>query len=109
METKTYLNYVCLNKYSFCHDFLLFTEARTEDVFTSVTANGTNFTLSSDEIKEILASADLEGLGYEKEEITTNSKDNKGNAINAIIQYFKKVPCSNAPKTFKELKDRISG
>jgi len=82
--------------------------ARIED-FITISVDDTTLKISKDEMKKILARADLESLGYEKEELTTTSKDSKGNSVNStIIQYFKEVPCSDAPKTFKELKDRIS-
>ena len=89
--------------------FFLFAEARIED-FITISVDDTTLKISKDEMKKILARADLESVGHEKEELTTTSKDSKGNSVNStIIQYFKEVPCSDAPKTFKELKDRISG
>ena len=98
-----------LNITIFDHDFFLFAEARIED-FITISVDDTTLKISKDEMKKILARADLESLEYEKEELTTTSKDSKGNSVNStIIQYFKEVPCSDAPKTFKELKDRISG
>ena len=98
-----------LNIPIFDHDFVLFAEARIED-FITISVDDTTLKISKDEMMKILARADLESLGHEKEELTTTSKDSKGNSVNStIIQYFKEVPCSDAPKTFKELKDRISG
>ena len=89
--------------------FFLFAEARIED-FITISVDDKTFKISKDEMKKILARADLESLGYEKEELTTTSKDSKGNSVNStIIEYFKKVPCSDASKTFKGLKNRISG
>ncbi|XP_015748196.1 PREDICTED: uncharacterized protein LOC107327997 isoform X2 [Acropora digitifera] len=82
--------------------------ARIED-FITISVDDKTFKISKDEMKKILATADLESLGYRQEELTTTSKDSKGNSVNStIIQYLKKVPCSDASKTFKELKDRIS-
>ncbi|XP_015748191.1 PREDICTED: uncharacterized protein LOC107327990 [Acropora digitifera] len=89
-------------------NFFLFAEARIED-FITISVDDTTLKISKDEMRKILARADLESVGYEKEELTMTSKDSKENSINStIVQYFKKVPCSDAPKTFKELKDRIS-
>ncbi|XP_067021441.1 uncharacterized protein [Acropora muricata] len=82
--------------------------ARIED-FITISVDDKTFKISKDEMKKILARADLESLGYRQEEFTTTSKDSKGNSVNStIIQYFKKVPCSDASKTFKGLKNRIS-
>ena len=90
-------------------NFFLFAEARIED-FITISVDDTTLKISKDEMKKILERADLESVGYEKEELTTTSKDSKGNSINSTsVQYLKEVPCSDAPKTFKELKDRISG
>ena len=87
----------------------LFTEAHIED-FITISVDDTTFKISKDEMKKILANADLQSLGYKEEEKIITSKDSKGNSINStIIQYFKNVPCSDAPNTFSELKDRISG
>ncbi|XP_044176773.1 uncharacterized protein LOC122959510 [Acropora millepora] len=82
--------------------------ARIED-FITISVDDTTLKISNDEMKKILARADLESVGYGKEELTMTSKDSKENSMNSTIrQYLKKVPCSDAPKTFKELKERIS-
>ena len=107
--SKNYIQKTIFKYTYFWSWFFLFAEARIED-FITISVDDTTLKISKDEMKKILARADLESVGHEKEELTTTSKDSEGNSVNStIIEYFKKVPCSDAPKTFKELKDRISG
>lgn len=70
----------------------------------------TNFSASKTEMKNILAKADLEGHGYQKEEITTKTKDGNGTVIySKAFFYFKAVKCSEATKIIQELQALLPG
>ncbi|XP_068752284.1 uncharacterized protein [Montipora capricornis] len=81
--------------------------ARVEDLI-SISADDTDFSPSEAKMKSMLAAADLESHGFEKEEITSKRKDkNGGEVFSKALFYFKIVPCSQASNTTQELKNLL--
>ncbi|XP_068688941.1 uncharacterized protein [Montipora foliosa] len=81
--------------------------ARVEDLI-SISADDTDFSSSEAKMKSMLAAADLESHGFEKEEITSKRKDkNGGEVFSKALFYFKIVPCSQASNTTQELKNLL--
>ncbi|XP_068752278.1 uncharacterized protein [Montipora capricornis] len=81
--------------------------ARVEDLI-SISADDTDFSPSEAKMKSMLAAADLENHGFEKEEITSKRKDkNGGEVFSKALFYFKIVPCSQASNTTQELKNLL--
>ena len=88
---------------------IFFLEARVED-FISISADDTDFSPSKTKMKSMLAAADLESHGFEKEEITSKRIDkNDGEVFSKAVFYFKIVPCSQASNTTQELKNLLPG
>ncbi|XP_067050806.1 uncharacterized protein [Acropora muricata] len=81
--------------------------ARVED-FVSISVDETDFSPSTVKMKAMLAAADLESHGFEKEEITRKRNGKNGDeVVSKALFYFKVVPCSQASQTIQELKNLL--
>lgn len=70
----------------------------------------TDFSPSTVKMKAMLAAADLESHGFEKEEITRKRNGKNGDeVVSKALFYFKVVPCSQASQTIQELKNLLPG
>ena len=86
-----------------------FVEAGVEDSIT-ISVDDTDFSASKTELKNMLDKADLEGHGYEKEEVDKLTTDSSGRKFNSkALFYFKAVRCSEATQTIQELKNLLPG
>ena len=61
-------------------------------------------------MKNMLTAADLEGHGFERDEITKKTKDIHGREVSSdALFYFKVTNCSEASQTIRELENLLPG